>query len=102
MALKCLEDDGNERPSTIDIVWGLEFVLQLQESTEKVGLDVPESEGKSEERALLGKATKVEESSKVGFTASDESKGSKLTSSSSEKLTSSSSENQSGFWVDFL
>ncbi|XP_054787550.1 receptor-like protein kinase FERONIA [Prosopis cineraria] len=84
MALQCLVEDGNERPSMNDVVWGLEFALQLQEGTEGlVGLDVTEIEGRSEERALLRKATNVEES-KVGFTSSDESKGSRLTTSSSE------------------
>ncbi|XP_054820838.1 receptor-like protein kinase FERONIA isoform X2 [Prosopis cineraria] len=84
MALQCLVEDGNERPSMNDVVWGLEFALQLQEGTEElVGLDVAEIEGKSEESALLRKATNVEES-KVGFTSSDESKGSRLTTSSSE------------------
>ncbi|XP_028758725.1 receptor-like protein kinase FERONIA [Neltuma alba] len=87
MALKCLVEDGNERPSMNDVVWGLEFALQLQEGTEEVGLPVDEGEmeGKSEERALIRKTTNVEErESKVGFTSSDESKGSGLTSSSSE------------------
>ncbi|XP_028758726.1 receptor-like protein kinase FERONIA [Neltuma alba] len=87
MALKCLVEDGNERPSMNDVVWGLEFALQLQEGTEEVGLlvDEGEIEGKSEERALIRKTTNVEErESKVGFTSSDESKGSRLTSSSSE------------------
>ncbi|XP_028796202.1 receptor-like protein kinase FERONIA [Neltuma alba] len=87
MALKCLVEDGNERPSMNDVVWGLEFALQLQEGTEKVGLLVDEGdiEGKSEERALIRKTTNVEErESKVSFTSSDESKGRRLTSSSSE------------------
>ncbi|XP_028773767.1 receptor-like protein kinase FERONIA [Neltuma alba] len=87
MALKCLGEDGNERPSMNDVVWGLEFALQLQEGTEEAGLlvDEGEIEGKSEERALIRKTTNVEErESKVGFTSSDESKGSRLTSSSSE------------------
>ncbi|XP_054802718.1 receptor-like protein kinase FERONIA [Prosopis cineraria] len=79
LALKCLVDNGNERPSMNDVVWGLEFALQLQECTEElVGL-----EGKGEERALLGKVANVKDSLVV-FTSSDESKGSRLTTSSSE------------------
>ncbi|KAF7822398.1 receptor-like protein kinase FERONIA [Senna tora] len=36
MALKCLEDDGNGRPCMNDVVWGLEFALEIQESTEEI------------------------------------------------------------------
>ncbi|KAI9075443.1 hypothetical protein K1719_042600 [Acacia pycnantha] len=92
MALKCLVEDGNERPSMNDVVWGLEFALQLQEGKEEEeGLDVAEIEGKSEERALIRKVTRVEES-KEGFTSSDESKASRLTTSSSENQSLSSGE----------
>ncbi|XAR51634.1 Non-specific serine/threonine protein kinase [Bertholletia excelsa] len=31
----CLRDDGIERPAMNDVVWGLEFALQLQEAAEK-------------------------------------------------------------------
>ncbi|KAI9119172.1 hypothetical protein K1719_009847 [Acacia pycnantha] len=90
MALKCLVEDGNERPPMNDVVWGLEFALQLQEGKEEEeGLDVAEIEGKSEERALIRKVTRVEESSE-GFTSSDESKASRLTTSSSEDQSLSS------------
>ncbi|KAI9075111.1 hypothetical protein K1719_042923 [Acacia pycnantha] len=36
MAASCLLDDGAQRPSMNDVVWGLEFVLQLQENAEQV------------------------------------------------------------------
>ncbi|XP_028755932.1 receptor-like protein kinase FERONIA [Neltuma alba] len=63
MALKCLEDDPNERPSMSEVEWGLEFALQLQESAEETG-----DEGKrEEERALLTEVTDVEERHEVGF-----------------------------------
>ncbi|KAJ6684030.1 hypothetical protein OIU85_007700 [Salix viminalis] len=32
VAVRCLLEDGVERPSMTDVVWGLEFALQLQES----------------------------------------------------------------------
>ncbi|XP_028773770.1 receptor-like protein kinase FERONIA [Neltuma alba] len=63
MALKCLEDDPNERPSMSEVEWSLEYALQLQECAEET-----EEEGKrEEERALLTEVTDVEESNKVGF-----------------------------------
>ncbi|KAI9112950.1 hypothetical protein K1719_016064 [Acacia pycnantha] len=59
MALKCLEDDPNERPSMSEVEWGLEFALHLQESLE-------ETEGKREEEwAFLTEMTDVEESQVV-------------------------------------
>ncbi|KAF7822397.1 receptor-like protein kinase FERONIA [Senna tora] len=82
MALKCLEDDGNGRPCMNDVVWGLEFALEIQESTEEImrgfgGALMIKGEG--------GKKVKEEEeeSNYVGFTSSDgtvdESKSSKVT-----------------------
>ncbi|KAK9924880.1 hypothetical protein M0R45_033226 [Rubus argutus] len=32
IAMSCIKDNGNERPSMNDVVWGLEFALQLQQS----------------------------------------------------------------------
>ncbi|KAL2556304.1 Receptor-like protein kinase FERONIA [Forsythia ovata] len=34
-AVKCLSDVGTERPSMGDVLWNLEFALQLQESAEE-------------------------------------------------------------------
>ena len=34
MAMKCVLNEGNQRPSMSDVVGGLEFALQLQETTE--------------------------------------------------------------------
>ncbi|XP_028758733.1 receptor-like protein kinase FERONIA [Neltuma alba] len=63
MALKCLEDDPNERPSMSEVEWRLEYALQLQESAEET-----EEEGKREEEmALLTEVSDVEESNEVGF-----------------------------------
>ncbi|XVF20890.1 hypothetical protein REPUB_Repub12eG0042500 [Reevesia pubescens] len=35
VATSCLQDEGIQRPSMSDVVWGLEFDLQLQESAEE-------------------------------------------------------------------
>ncbi|KAL2925432.1 Receptor-like protein kinase FERONIA [Bienertia sinuspersici] len=35
IAESCVRDRGSERPSMEDVVWGLEFALQLQETAEK-------------------------------------------------------------------
>lgn len=35
VAISCLHDEGIQRPSMNDVVWGLEFALQLQESAEE-------------------------------------------------------------------
>ncbi|KAJ0043753.1 hypothetical protein Pint_19005 [Pistacia integerrima] len=35
VAMSCLDDNGTRRPSMSDVVWGLEFALQLQETAEK-------------------------------------------------------------------
>ncbi|KAI4352420.1 hypothetical protein L6164_006674 [Bauhinia variegata] len=35
IAMNCLLDDGSQRPSMNDVVWGLEFALQLQENAEQ-------------------------------------------------------------------
>ncbi|PKI30909.1 hypothetical protein CRG98_048700, partial [Punica granatum] len=34
IAMSCLQDEGALRPSMNDVVWGLEFALQLQENAE--------------------------------------------------------------------
>ncbi|KAF8010096.1 hypothetical protein BT93_J0913 [Corymbia citriodora subsp. variegata] len=39
IALSCLQDEGTKRPSMNDVVWGLEFALQLQVSSEQEVID---------------------------------------------------------------
>ncbi|KAG6661703.1 hypothetical protein CIPAW_03G193500 [Carya illinoinensis] len=55
VAVSCLHDSGVERPSMNDVVWGLDFALQLQESIEKVGKHdhVVELEMNDAEKGLL-------------------------------------------------
>ncbi|XP_062150943.1 receptor-like protein kinase FERONIA [Alnus glutinosa] len=59
IAMNCLLDNGIERPSMNDVVWGLEFALQLQESAdEDAGLDVAQIEViLGDEKALFPKCT---------------------------------------------
>nr|GMD51864.1 receptor-like protein kinase FERONIA [Ipomoea batatas] len=42
IACNCLKDQGIDRPSMNDVVWGLEFALQLQDATDK-RCDLPSS-----------------------------------------------------------
>ncbi|KAL3719292.1 hypothetical protein ACJRO7_004276 [Eucalyptus globulus] len=39
IAMSCLQDEGTKRPSMNDVVWGLEFALQLQVSSEQRVVD---------------------------------------------------------------
>jgi serine/threonine protein kinase len=58
VAMNCLLDNGIERPSMDEVLWGLEFALQLQESAdEDVGLNVVEIEALYDEKGLFPKST---------------------------------------------
>ncbi|KAK9199460.1 hypothetical protein WN944_014651 [Citrus x changshan-huyou] len=50
VAMSCLNDEGIRRPSMSDVVWGLEFSLQLQESSIAIAKEIDENE---EEEKLL-------------------------------------------------
>ncbi|KAK4835186.1 hypothetical protein QYF36_006521 [Acer negundo] len=41
VAMSCLDDEGIKRPSISDVVWGLEFTLQLQQEYDKLGGGAP-------------------------------------------------------------
>ncbi|XP_028795611.1 receptor-like protein kinase FERONIA [Neltuma alba] len=109
IALKCLANNGKERPSMGDVMLGLESLMEslneaektklggtlneevtVEEGIEEVRLDVDEIERRSKERALIRKATKGVER-REGFASSDGPRS----SSNSSKLTRSSSEHQS-------
>ncbi|XP_038898266.1 receptor-like protein kinase FERONIA [Benincasa hispida] len=38
ITVRCIQDDGINRPSMNDVVWGLEFAVQLQEASKKKGV----------------------------------------------------------------
>ncbi|XP_054803622.1 receptor-like protein kinase FERONIA [Prosopis cineraria] len=91
LALRCLVDDGNERPSMNDVVGSLEFAMELQESTEGRERICDQSGTQNEKEDVLIKRelVKDDEESEVRFTSSDgtlsESKSSGMTNSSSDK-----------------
>ncbi|KAI3784925.1 hypothetical protein L1987_44033 [Smallanthus sonchifolius] len=37
VAVRCLKEHGSERPTMDEVVWGLEFALELQEAADKTG-----------------------------------------------------------------
>ncbi|XP_065637627.1 receptor-like protein kinase FERONIA [Quercus suber] len=67
ITVNCLLDDGIKRPSMNDVVWGLEFALQLQESKKDSGAQTFEIEGHIEK--VLLQRTAIEDCEKV-FTSS--------------------------------
>ncbi|XP_023918242.2 receptor-like protein kinase FERONIA [Quercus suber] len=57
IAVSCLLDNGTERPSMNDVVWGLEFALQLQECAEKDSrLDLVDIEMEDDQKAFMPKS----------------------------------------------
>ncbi|KAL0014787.1 hypothetical protein SO802_001856 [Lithocarpus litseifolius] len=57
IAVSCLLDNGTERPSMNDVVWGLEFALQLQECAEKdTRLDLVDIEMEDDQKAFMPKS----------------------------------------------
>ncbi|GMI66227.1 FERONIA [Hibiscus trionum] len=54
LTMSCLHDEGTERPSMGDVVWALEFAVQLQESGETKLKPVIEFEGDSIETEFDG------------------------------------------------
>ncbi|XP_021800893.1 LOW QUALITY PROTEIN: receptor-like protein kinase FERONIA [Prunus avium] len=85
IAVSCLQDNGIERPSMNDVVWGLEFALQLQQSGGRV-LNLSEEKKGEDEESLMNAA------SDAGFSCSWEDSSSELKVS---RVTNSSSDHNS-------
>ncbi|KAH0969037.1 hypothetical protein GBA52_029101 [Prunus armeniaca] len=85
IAVSCLQDNGIERPSMNDVVWGLEFALQLQQSGGGV-LNLSEEKKGEDEESLMSAA------SDAGFSCSWEDSSSELKVS---RVTKSSSDHNS-------
>ena len=66
--MNCLLDVGIERPSMNDVVWGLEFALQLQKS-KKHNSKEQTFEMEGAEKPLLGRSAIIDDCDKV-FTSS--------------------------------
>ncbi|XP_057971196.1 receptor-like protein kinase FERONIA [Malania oleifera] len=94
-AMKCVNDQGIERPAMGDVLWNLEFALQLQESAEESGaiggMDIEEGAsfcgGKKDPNASPGFDGNVTDSRSSGMTMSIG--GRSLASEDSDGLTPS-------------
>ena len=93
IAVNCLLDNGIERPSMNDVVWGLEFALQLQESDHKdFRVDgVLEIEEEDDEKTMLPKSKIDDRDDSNGFGSSGV-RVSTINSSSSGGQSSSSNQ----------
>jgi serine/threonine protein kinase len=89
VAVRCLLENGIERPSMTDVVWGLEFALQLQESAEEY-VKVAQTEKEVDMETPL-KGSSIDDSSDLFSTGSELVVNSRIL----EMATTSSSDEQS-------
>ncbi|KAL3568109.1 hypothetical protein D5086_030760 [Populus alba] len=87
--VRCLLENGIERPSMTDVVWGLEFALQLQESAEE-NVKVAQTEKEVNMETPL-KGSSIDDSSDLFSTGSELVVNSRIL----EMATTSSSDGQS-------
>ncbi|KAG6743002.1 hypothetical protein POTOM_053946 [Populus tomentosa] len=69
VAVRCLLENGIERPSMTDVIWGLEFALQLQESAEE-NVKVAQTEKEYNMETPL-KGSSIDDSSDLFSTGSE-------------------------------
>ncbi|PPD95597.1 hypothetical protein GOBAR_DD07379 [Gossypium barbadense] len=81
VAMSCLHDDGIERPSLDTVVWGLQFVLQLQENAEEEPLKPNASGGIEEDMDEFKTYEMEDESGEVFSSIGDHVMNSKSTTS---------------------
>lgn len=89
VAVRCLVENGIERPSMTDVVWGLEFALQLQESAEEYVIGAQTE--KEVDMVTPLKGSSIDDSSNLFSTGSELVVNSRIL----EMATTSSSDEQS-------
>ncbi|KAJ6860932.1 receptor-like protein kinase FERONIA [Populus alba x Populus x berolinensis] len=89
VAVRCLLENGIERPSMTDVVWGLEFALQLQESVEEYVIGAQTE--KEVDMVTPLKGSSIDDSSNLFSTGSELVVNSRIL----EMATTSSSDGQS-------